>query len=270
MTTRAAPEFATVAELPEAPRTAMRQLVLACADTKLLLGYHYGEWTFGTPALEAAIANCSLAQTELGHVRLLHAILRNHYDDDADALIERRAPDEFASVAYLHGALTDWPSVVAANCVVDLAVTRVLHTLQGSAFKPLRMSVEKILDEERYHALHGRGWLRTLGGRRETRAAVERAVNAALASVLEWLGPDDDPGDRALVETGCKAVGVPELRAALLGDLAEVAGQCAVRLDASLPAFEGWNPATRRVRRGGPDAEMLEHLRGSKNEVFKL
>ena len=53
--------------IPEEARDGTRAALLACADTKLLLGYHYGEWTFGAPALEAAIAACSMGQDELGH-----------------------------------------------------------------------------------------------------------------------------------------------------------------------------------------------------------
>ena len=34
---------------------ALRSTLVALSDTKLLLGYHYGEWTFGPPAIEAGI-----------------------------------------------------------------------------------------------------------------------------------------------------------------------------------------------------------------------
>lgn len=272
MTTNTTTEFASTEGMPEAARTGLRNLLLACADTKLLLGYHYGEWTFGTPALEAAIANCSLAQTELGHVRLLHAVLRNHYDDDSDALIERRAAHDFANIAYLDRPITAWPAFVAANYVVDLAVTRVLHALKDSAFKPLRMSVDKMLDEERYHIHHGQGWFRTLaGGDDRSRMAVQEAVNTALAGVVEWFGPADEPGDAALVESGCKARSNAEILASLLGDVHEAAGPLAVQIDVERhTGFEGWNPETRRRDEAGPDDEILAHLRGSKNEIFKL
>lgn len=272
MTAGVRTEFPSTEGMPEAAKTGLRNLLLACADTKLLLGYHYGEWTFGTPALEAAIANCSLAQTELGHVRLLHAVLRNHYDDDADALIERRPPREFANVAYLDRPITTWAGFVGANYVVDLAVTRVLYALRDSAFKPLRMSVDKMLDEERYHIHHGQGWFRTLATRdAASRRAVQEAVNTALATVVEWLGPDADPGDDALVETGCKAETNAATLEALFDDIAKAAGSRGAQVDVERhTSFAGWDPATRRRDGSGPDEEILQHLRGSKNEVFKL
>ena len=58
------------------------------------------------------------------HVRLLHGILKSHFDEDLDALIDERSADGFASVAYLAEPLRDWPAVVAMNFVVDLGVTR--------------------------------------------------------------------------------------------------------------------------------------------------
>ena len=46
MTTGVTQAFETGADVPEVCRAPLRDLLVACADTKLLLGYHYGEWTF--------------------------------------------------------------------------------------------------------------------------------------------------------------------------------------------------------------------------------
>jgi ring-1,2-phenylacetyl-CoA epoxidase subunit PaaC len=248
----------------------LRQLLLACADTKLLLGYHYGEWTFGTPELEAAVASCSLAQAELGHVRLLHAVLVKHCAEDPNELVDAREPQAFASVGFLDGPITDWAGFVAANYVVDLAVTRQLHALRDSAFKPIRMSVDKMLDEERYHLHHGRGWFRTLAARDDQRDLLVRRASEALASVVEWLGPPDDAGDRALVGAGIKAMSNTAVRDAVVRDVTDLAADAGIALDVALPsAFDGWTPTNRRLGGGGPADEMLFHLRGTKNEVFK-
>lgn len=272
MTTETTQEFTSVDAMSDLCRTGLRNVLLACADTKLLLGYHYGEWTFGTPALEAAIANCSLAQTELGHVRLLHAVLRNHYEDDSDQLIEAREPSAFANVAYLDRALPEWPAFVAANYVVDLAVTRVLHDMRDSAFKPLGMSVDKILDEERYHIHHGQGWFRTLAKQGDdARETVQRTVNRALETVVEWFGPAGHAEDEALVEAGIKGKRSAEVLEDLLNDVQRVARDVGVGIEVDTrPDLKGWNPASRRATSAGPEEEILQHLKGSKNEIFKL
>jgi ring-1,2-phenylacetyl-CoA epoxidase subunit PaaC len=265
-------EFESLDGMPDACARGLHHLLLACADTKLLLGYHYGEWTFGTPALEAAVANCSLAQAELGHVRLLHALLEKHFGEDPDDLVDRRPPQAFANVGYLDHPIADWAGVVAANYVVDLAVTRVLYALRQSTFKPLGASVDKMLDEERYHLHHGRGWFRTLAApSRKDRGTLERHVQAAAASVAEWLGPPDEPEDRSLVAAGVKAEDNRTLLDAVRGDVAELAGPLGIRVAAAPPAaFAGWTAANRRIAGGGPDDEILFHLRGAKNAMYKL
>lgn len=269
--TTAATTFETAADLTPDLRDAVRGLILACADTKLLLGYHYGEWTFGTPALEAAVANCSIAQSELGHVRLLHGILKANWDDDPDTLVEGRRAEEFASVRYLDRDLSDWPAVVAMNFVVDLAVTRVIHALRDSAFLPLRACAEKLLEEERYHIHHGQGWFRTLvAGPAEGRRAVVAAVERALGDAVEWLGPEGAPNDAALVRAGVKALPDAALGRALTEDVARAAATHQITLrPVSAPALAGWDPVRRRVDASAPSEEVLYHLRGTKNEVFK-
>jgi ring-1,2-phenylacetyl-CoA epoxidase subunit PaaC len=264
--------FETTEGLSDACARGLRHLLLALVDTKLLLGYHYGEWTFGTPELEAAVANCSLAQAELGHVRLLCAVLSKHFDDDPDVLVERRPAAEFANVRFLDRPIRDWAGVVAANYVVDLAATRTLHALRDSAFAPLRMSVEKMLDEERFHLHHGRGWFRTLARRGDGDAeALAGHTVAALSAVLEWCGPSDDPEDRALVDAGIKADDNATVYRAVADEVLSLAAECGLSIPEPAPAdLAGWTADNRRIGSGGPDEEILYHLRGSMNEIFKL
>jgi ring-1,2-phenylacetyl-CoA epoxidase subunit PaaC len=271
MTTAAQQRYDSAAALAPDVRAALRDLLLACADSKLLLGYHYGEWTFGTPALEAAVANCSIAQSELGHVRLLHGILKTNWDEDPDRLVEARPAADFANIRYLDADLPDWPSVVAMNFVVDHAVTRVIHALRDSTFTPLRSCAEKLLQEERYHIHHGQGWFRALaGGEAAGRDAVRAAVERAVATVVEWFGPDAVPTDALLVAAGVKATSDSDLRRALLADVTQAAERHGLAIHAPPPpAARAWDPSRRRAGSGAPSDDVLYHLRGTKNEVFK-
>jgi len=266
------PEFETGADVPEECRVPLRNLLVACADTKLLLGYHYGEWTFGTPTLEAAVAHCSLAQSELGHVRLLHGILKAQYGEDLDALIEGRPGAAFASVGYLDEPLPDWPAVVAMNFVVDLAMTRLIDAMRDSAFTPVRACADKLLEEERYHIHHGRGWFRALAtGGEEARASITDRVQDAVATVRIWLGPDGAEGDRALVACGIKAMSDRDLAERLLDDINRVAEPLGVTVASPpAPTATGWNATRRRSAANGPSEEVLYHLRGTKNAIYKL
>jgi 1,2-phenylacetyl-CoA epoxidase catalytic subunit len=263
--------FESTDGMTELCRGGLRHLLIACADTKLLLGYHYGEWTFGAPALEAAVAHCSLAQAELGHVRLLHGVLERHCGDDPDQLIEGREAHEFANVTWLDRPLEDWCGVVVMNAVVDLAMTRLLDAMQGSAFLPVRHGLDKMLDEERHHVHHGFGWLRTLARRDSAECErIERHLAAALTSVAEWFGPAGEAEDGALLDVGVKERPNPGLFALLLDDIRRETEPLGLDVSVPDPSFEGWTPERRRSRAGGIDPEILFHLRGGGNEAFKL
>jgi ring-1,2-phenylacetyl-CoA epoxidase subunit PaaA len=272
MTAPATREFDSRTDLRDDVASALQHLLVAIADTKLLLGYHYGEWTFGPPELEAAVAGCSMCQTELGHVRLLHGILKAQYGSDPDGLVEERAANEFANVRFLDAELSDWARCIAATFVVDMALTRLLTSLKSSSFTPLRMSVAKMIEEERHHAHHGMGWFRTLAAKNEEcRAAIEISTNEALASVVEWFGPSDDAEDHALVETGIKSDTNTDILRDYAGEIETTAAASNVELSVTpAQSLATWSPATRRSTTGGPEDDILYHLRGSKNAIFKL
>lgn len=258
------------AGLPQECREPLRDLLIACADTKLLMGYHYGEWTFGAPMIEAAVAHCSLAQGELGHVRLLHGILKAHFDVDPDYLVERRPAPEFASNAYLNEPLPDWPSVVAMTVVVDHGVTRVIHALRDSSFQPLRNCAAKLLEEERYHLHHGQGWARTLAKDAAQRVVLRDALLRAWDATRQWFGPEHEPADAALLSAGVKAASNQDLSHALADDMLGLTTPLGVEWPPALETwFQNWSPKRRRFGPDGPSEEVLYHLRGEKNAVFK-
>ena len=144
--------------------------------------------------------------------------------------------------------------------------------MKGSSFKPLRMSVGKMLDEERYHVHHGQGWFRTLASRSdEARDVLSARARNALTAVVEWFGPDDEVEDQALVDARIKSQTNSEILDDLVDDIRATANELGVNVDADAPAsFEGWTPVTRRISQTGPDDDIIYHLRGSKNAIFKL
>src|SRR5574341_1048622 len=195
--------FLSAKSLPDDCREAVRLLLLAIADTKMFLGFHYGEWTFGTPALEACIAACSMSQDEFGHLRLLHACLNTQFGDSPETLIERRALNEFANVACLDRPLVQWADFVAINLFTDGALTVILTGLQRSTFEPVANFVDKMVEEEKHHLRNAQGWFRTLATHNsQTKAALEEASRWALTPTLEWLGPSDHPMMKTLENYG--------------------------------------------------------------------
>ena len=52
----------SVDQIAPEPRQALRDLILALADSKRILGIRYADWVLGAPELEASIAASSMAQ----------------------------------------------------------------------------------------------------------------------------------------------------------------------------------------------------------------
>ena len=257
--------------------TSTTSTLVALADTKLLLGYHYGEWTFGPPAIEAGIAACSMAQEEFGHTRLLNGMLKREFDLEIDPLADLRPPAAFASIAFLDRPLESWAGLVAANAVVDLALSLVLSSFQAGSFQPLARVVPKMLLEERFHGEHADGWVRLIeSGGGPARDALRLALSRALRDTAAFFGP---PGhDAEIVRSGARTEDDDALRGRLCARLAGLVGDpvavglaregeiwsLAEKLD-----WSGWDVGRRRLSAGGPDQEMLDELRGTKNVAFR-
>jgi phenylacetate-CoA oxygenase PaaI subunit len=267
--------------VPEPARRPFRATLLACADTKLLLGYHYGEWTFGAPALEAAIAACSMGQDELGHARLLHGQLDHFFGLTQEALVEERTGKDFANVAFLDRPFGSWADLVVANALVDLAVTLEIAAFRGSSLGALRRVVDKMIQEEKFHDEHGRAWFLLAAARSpESRESIAAAARTALPSVLAFFGDPATSHDRELLATGIKTRPDADVREDFLermGRLVEQAGFAAgaigpggeLRGEADRIDWRAWDPDRRRVGTAGPSDDLLEHLSGAKNLEFR-
>lgn len=262
------PEFAAAGELAAEARASVRNLILSLADSKRILGILYAEWVLGAPELEANIAASSLSQDEWGHSRILYAMLKE-FGDEPDQLEHAREAAAYQNIEALDARLATWPEFVFANAVVDTALTVQLEALAESRFAPLRQRVQKQLEEERFHEAHGAAWLRrlaTAGG--GARSALQRVFEARYPAVLHWFGPDDLYASER--EAGiCDATG-DELRARFLQRMQPLLQGAGLEFATVELDFDDWDPATRRTRQGGPDAEAVARARGDKNRAFLL
>lgn len=257
-------------------REALRVTLVALSDSKLLLGYHYGEWTFGPPAIEAGIAACSMAQEEFGHARLLNGILKREFELEIDPLADTRPSEAMAAIAYLDRPFANWADLVAANVVVDHALSLELSGFLDG-WEPLARVAPKMLLEEKFHYAHAEGWVRLIeAGGGDAREHLDRALARALRDAAAFFGP---PGhDADLVAAGLKRTTDDELRQRLFRRvtalLVEPTSAGLARADGAWdldapPRWESWSGGRRRIAAGGPIQTMLDELRGTKNVAFK-
>jgi ring-1,2-phenylacetyl-CoA epoxidase subunit PaaC len=270
-----AQELATAtkaAELDDATRGPLRDLILVLADTKRLLGMRYADWILGAPELEAGIACASMAQDEWGHGRLFYALLRD-FGEDVGRLEHGRDAGDYRSMELLDRAPESWPELVALNAFADMALTLQLEALTGSAYAPLRQRVEKVLDEERFHGAHGVAWFRRIAQSSDAaRDALREAAERMVPSLLLWFGPDDG-ATRALRDGGIVGAAGSDLRTRFLERVAPLlaladAGPGTAAVE---PDFADFDAARRRSGDGGgPDAETITQVRGDRNRAFLM
>lgn len=177
-------------QLPAPARHALANFILALADTKRWLGMRYAEWCDSAPALEAAVAASAMAQDELGHARALLPLLKDF--PEVDPGIAGEAPREkFSSIAYLDQPFSTWNTFVAANVLLGEALTIALEAARQSSFIPLRTRAVKILEEERFHWLHGEGWFKRLAIDPKESIELAQRVDEMLPHALCWFGRDE-------------------------------------------------------------------------------
>jgi ring-1,2-phenylacetyl-CoA epoxidase subunit PaaC len=263
-------EAARAADLPQEVRDVVRDLILVLADSKRLLGMRYGEWILGAPELEAGIACASMAQDEWGHGRLLYALLRD-FGDDVDRLEHGRTPDEYRSIDALDREAGSWPALIATNALVDAALSIQLEALAGAAYVPLRQRVQKLVEEENFHAAHGAAWFRRIAGAGdEGRAAMQEATLGVLPLVLRWFGPDSARA-RILQDASMADAAGSGLRNRYIERVAPLLRLLGGSSDLDLePDFAGFDEAARRCAGAQPDEATIARIRGDRNRAFLM
>ncbi len=265
-------------DVPAAVRDALGELLFTLADNKRLLGIRYSDWILGAPSVEAGISCSAMAQDEWGHARIVYAMLRD-FGRDPEALEHERDALEYRNTELTDRDVSSWPEVIALNLLLDTALTITFEALHESRFEPIHYKVRKLLDEERYHFEHARGWTARLAETPAGRGALDTAFRGAWNACLSSFGPDDDPVTRELANEGILSGDAAAMRRswlARIGPILEAAELDLVRRqdgewDSTLEMeWSGWSPERRRAEEGGPDEDTLARVRGDRNRSLLM
>ncbi len=268
----------SASELPEDVSVHLRDLLLVLADNKRLLGIRYSDWILGAPSVEAGIACSAMAQDEWGHGRILYALLKD-FGLDPDMLEHERGSGEYRSCELLDRPIESWPELLAVNLLLDSALSVQFEAMEASRFEPLHYKVRKLLEEERFHFEHARGWTARLGGTAAGREGLGEAFEPAWRACLRWFGPDDDPLATSLADAGITAGPAGELRARWLARVGPVVHSAGLDLASPEggawttrvePAWDDWSAERRRAADGGPDGDTLSRVRGDLNRALLM
>lgn len=178
-----------------AEHAALTALLLQLADDELILGHRNSEWTGLGPILEEDIAFSSMAQDEIGHAQVYYRLLENSGEPPPDALVFLRTADQFRNAQLVELPRTDYAFSLVRHVLYDLAEQVRLEALVHSSYQPLAVVAGKLRHEERYHALHGRTWLKQLAlANDDSHDRVQQALDRLFPYALSLFepGPRED------------------------------------------------------------------------------
>jgi ring-1,2-phenylacetyl-CoA epoxidase subunit PaaC len=200
----------------------------------------YAEWCTAAPTLEADIAAAAMGLDDIGHSRVLYGCLKEL--DGGEEASDRG----YRNIAFLDRPWSGWPQFIAANVVLDTAFSLMIEALASGNVDVLRTRLKKMLQEERYHFLHGRSWMKEADAR--------QPIGEAWREAYEWFGPEGSDVDE-LQRAGAVTLGVKELRQRLGERLG--APEPELRID-----WKAWDPERRRTSEGAIDQPTLEMIQG--------
>ncbi|MHC3437476.1 Phenylacetic acid catabolic protein [Natrialbaceae archaeon A-gly3] len=240
--------------------------VQAIADTKLMIGHRFAQWSLAGPTLEDNIGGTSSTQEEIGHVRQLFDALEEQ-GRDREWLEGERDPEEFANVSSLDTTGEDWQSFIAAVGPADRAAW---YLLDAIALDDLEGLLTAIGEDEFFHLEYYDARLQTLA--EEEPEKLQAALEETLPASLAFIGPaEHDEESDPLVDAGFTDRSAAEIREAFRDHyetLFEGTDVSLENVDWSAPDTEAWDEARRRVTDGGPTDQDVSQLRGEKNAAF--
>jgi len=170
--------------------------------------------------------------------------------------------DDLINITFLDDPFPGWVDFVAANFLFDQALTVVFESARDSVFEPLRQRVEKIVQEENYHAMYAATWLRSLSKEgTEARKEMEAALQRIWPEVVCWLGQPGEKYQQYAIDEGLLSDDVETLRQEFLKRVGPLlkeldydlpleydSDQGRWQLTADLP-WDKWDPKTRRLNK---------------------
>lgn len=219
---------------------ALRNDLLALADSKLVLANWYTTCVHNGRSLPDFAALLGMATATFGHTRALYLYLVN-LGCDYDGLERRAQPAAFCSMNLLDRPPEDWEDFIATVYLAELAMWTFASGFLGHPDRPLAGLIRKIGEESYFHLKYCQGWQSIFTETGNRRYGV--ALAARLPAALAWFRAQEDDllqaaGQRDLpLSTLCQSY-----RAEVLNSLGGASAG-----DGPPASLDGWDPQRRRA-----------------------
>jgi phenylacetate-CoA oxygenase PaaI subunit len=257
--------------LPPSVQKPLFELLYVLADSKHILGLRYGEW-LSAPVLEASIAAISMAQDELGHARIFYALIDEFVND---RLFQKHPdePNQYRNLELINQSFADWPEFVVANALYDSALSTILEAMRQSRYLPLKQRMAKILEEEKFHFQHGKGWIARLAASSpKAKAELEKKIRSTLPLLMSWFGQPGSDSEQALHKSGVIETDSDGLRDRFLNTVAPMLQSAGLDLPITTDVvtgqwilstpldWKGWDESMRRFSKKGLDDQTWSQI----------
>ncbi len=208
---------------------ALKELVYKMADDALILGHRNSEWTGTGPLLEEDISFSSMAQDKVGHSWALYKILNELGENEPDIVAFTRNAEQFHNCQMVEYPIGEYDFSLLRHFLFDYAEWYRYNALAESAYEPLAQLARKVRGEIKYHTLHAKTWMKSLGNSNEE--AIER-----LQKSLDILYPmalgifEEGPYQTDLIESNI-FIGEKALLEKWKEGIAEVLAETQLELD---------------------------------------
>lgn len=159
------------------------ELLETIADNKYVMGDHLAEIGVSGPTLEATISSIAMAQSELGHARLLYNWVEELKTGSKKKLdIKDQTGKAFQSAMETE----DWISLIANLFITNITSKAILDAVANSEYST--KAITKMVREQEDNIIYARSWSnQLLADQGQIPEKFEEYYNKAKAEAYDWI-----------------------------------------------------------------------------------
>ncbi|HLR04148.1 MAG TPA: 1,2-phenylacetyl-CoA epoxidase subunit PaaA [Virgibacillus sp.] len=179
--------------MPNDYRQALIKLISMHGMSEIMGALPEKEWTPKAPSLKRKLGIMAKVQDEMGHGQLLLRVtedLMRPYGKTREDLIEDLLAGRLKFHNVFHMPTKTWADAGMVGWLVDGAAIISQTNMLDASYGPYQRALQRICQEEVFHAQHGESIIMALAeGTEEQRAILQESLNRWWPSLLMFFGP---------------------------------------------------------------------------------
>ena len=161
------------------------ELAETIADNKMILGDQLVDIGLSGPNLEATVASVSMAQSELGHARLLYRWAHELKGENSSGMdVKYQTGKAFQNVVDAH----NWITLITAIYTVNLATDLVMKAIVDADDQTSNPPFTKMFREQNETIIYTQGWIESLlKDKGSIPSRTIKALEEASKETQKWL-----------------------------------------------------------------------------------